>query len=108
MAELNSMGGPLVEQLQADGLPVYGFNTTNASKALIIDALALAFERQTIAVLPDETLLNELAAYESERLPGGMLRYNAPAGMHDDTVIATALAWHSGSAPTAGDLFAFA
>lgn len=108
MAEVNSMGGPLVEQLQADNLPVYGFQTTNASKGLIIDALALAFERQAIAVIPHETLLNELAAYESERLPGGMLRYSAPDGMHDDTVIAAALAWHSGSTPSAENLFAFA
>ena len=108
MAETNSMGGPLTEQLQADGLPVYGFNTTNASKGLIIDALALAFEKQSIAVLNHETLLSELEAYESERLPGGMLRYNAPAGMHDDTVMAAALAWHSGSVPAALDLFAFA
>lgn len=108
LAETNSMGGPLVEQLQADNLPVYGFNTTNASKAMVIDALALAFERQTIGVLYEERLLNELAAYESERLPGGMLRYSAPAGMHDDTVIALALAWHSGSTPDASELFAFA
>jgi phage terminase large subunit-like protein len=108
LAEANSMGGPLVEQLQNDGLPVYGFQTTNASKAMIIDGLALAFEKQSIGVLPDERLLNELEAYESERLPGGMLRYGAPAGMHDDTVIAAALAWHSGNLPSAGDLFAFA
>ena len=108
LAELNSMGGPIVEQLQADNLPVYGFQTTNASKGMIIDALALAFERQSIAVLPDERLLNELEAYESERLPGGMLRYGAPAGMHDDTVMAAALAWHSGNVPDAGNLFAFA
>jgi hypothetical protein len=29
-----------------------------------------------------------------ERLPGGGYRYSAPSGAHDDTVIATALAWH--------------
>lgn len=95
LAELNSMGGPLVERLQAEGLPVTGFNTTNASKGMIIDALALALERRELALLPDETLIGELQAYESERLPGGMLRYSAPAGMHDDTVIALALAWHA-------------
>lgn len=108
LAELNSMGGPLVEQLQGDGLPVYGFTTSNASKALIIDALALAFERERIKVIPDTRLLGELEAYESERLPGGLIRYGAPEGMHDDTVIALALAWHSASIPDAADLFAFA
>ena len=29
-----------------------------------------------------------------ERLPSGMLRYSAPEGMHDDTVMSLALAWH--------------
>ena len=38
-------------------------------------------------------LVGELQAYQAERLPGGMLRYGAPNGMHDDTVIALALAW---------------
>jgi len=28
-----------------------------------------------------------------ERLPSGMVRYSAPAGLHDDTVMALALAW---------------
>ena len=28
-----------------------------------------------------------------QRLPSGMMRYSAPDGMHDDTVMALALAW---------------
>jgi len=39
-------------------------------------------------------LVSELQAYTMERLPSGRFRYSAPAGMHDDTVIALALAWH--------------
>lgn len=93
VAEQNSMGGPLVEQLLNEGLPVLGFVTTNASKAQIIDALALAFERGDIRIIDDATLIAELQAYESERLPGGLLRYGAPEGMHDDCVISLALAW---------------
>jgi hypothetical protein len=34
-----------------------------------------------------------LQAYEAERLPSGAMRYNAPAGMHDDMVMSLALAW---------------
>lgn len=93
VAETNSMGGPLVEQLLGEGLPVMGFTTTNASKALIIDALALAFERDELRILNDAQLIAELQAYEAERLPGGMIRYSAPAGMHDDHVMSLALAW---------------
>jgi hypothetical protein len=108
VAEANSMGGPLVEQLLNEGLPVVGFTTTNASKALIIDALALAFERGELAILDDAQLIAELQAYEAERLPGGMVRYGAPTGMHDDHVISLALAWHGANVPSAERLFAFA
>jgi hypothetical protein len=93
IAESNSMGQPLVEQLQRAGLPVQPFQTTNASKAQAIDALALAFERGDIRILPDASLIAELQAYEAERLPSGLLRYGAPNGMHDDCVMALALAW---------------
>lgn len=98
--EQNSMGEPLVEQLQRQNLPIYPFTTTNASKAQVIDALALAFERSELRILPDETLLNELLAYQAERLPSGLLRYGAPEGLHDDTVISLALAWWGASQPT--------
>jgi hypothetical protein len=77
-----------------EGLPVRPFTTTHQSKAPLIDALALAVERREIALLPDAVMLNELVAYTLERLPGGGYRYTAPAGGHDDTVIALALAWH--------------
>ena len=93
VAERNSMGEPLIEQLLAQDLPVQPFTTTNASKARAVEALSLAFERSEIEIIPDQVLVNELQAFESQRLPSGMLRYSAPSGMHDDTVIALALAW---------------
>ena len=93
IAESNSMGEPIIEQLQRDGLPVMGFNTTNATKAAAIEALALAFERGDITILNDQTTVAELQAYEMDRTPSGMVKYGAPEGMHDDTVMALALAW---------------
>ena len=92
LAEANSIGGPVIEQLHREGLNVSPFTTTTATKAQIVDALALAFERRELRVLPDPVLIGELEAFESERLPSGILRYGAPEGQHDDTVIATALA----------------
>ncbi len=93
IAERNAMGEPLVEELQRAGLPVQPFTTTAASKTAAIEALALALERGDLRILPDPVLVGELQAYEAQRLPSGMLRYGAPAGMHDDTVVALALAW---------------
>jgi len=92
-AELNSIGTPLVEQLQAAGYPVEPFITTNASKKEAIEALALGIERKDVLLLKDETQLDEMESYTSERLPSGLMRYGAPEGQHDDTVMALALAW---------------
>lgn len=95
VVERNSMGEPLLEQLVRQGLPVEGFTTTNQTKAEIIESLVLAFERGEIQVPPDEVLINELQAYEMERLPSGRTRYQAPAGLHDDCVMSLALAWYA-------------
>mgnify|MGYP003147578275 CR=1 FL=1 len=93
ISETNSMGGPITEALQNAGLPVQGFNTNNQSKQQIIDGLALAFERGHIHIPRDPVLIGELQAYESKRLASGRMSYSAPAGLHDDTVMALALAW---------------
>jgi hypothetical protein len=93
IAEYNAMGGPLVERLQAEGLPVTSFVTTAASKHSIMTALELAFDGKAITVLADPVLIGELSAYEKHDR-AGLPGYSAPEGMHDDTVIALALAWH--------------
>lgn len=92
-AEANAMGEPLIEQAIRQGLPVSRFVTTNASKAAIIESLAMAFEQAQLAVLNDSILLGELEAFTSVLLPSGLTRYSAPGGLHDDCVISLALAW---------------
>lgn len=93
IAEANSMGQPVIEQLGREGLPVQPFTTTNASKTQVIDALALAFEQRALRILDDPVLISELLAFTAEKLPSGLVRYAARSG-HDDTVMALALAWH--------------
>ena len=93
IAERNSIGEPLIEAMQRQGLPVRPFQTSNATKTNAIDALALAFEQRTITILPDPVLIGELQSYEAEQLPSGLIRYGAPDGMHDDCVMSLALAW---------------
>lgn len=93
IAESNAMGKPNNDELRRMGLPVRDFVTTNATKADAIESLAAAFEQGNIRILDDPTLIAELQSYEVERLPSGMVRYSAPEGMHDDTVMSLALAW---------------
>ena len=93
IAEANSMGQPNIEALQNMGLYVTPFTTTNATKAHIIQALELAFERGEIGLLDDEYQITELMAYQSEKLPSGLVRYGSPEGLHDDTVMALAIGY---------------
>jgi phage terminase large subunit-like protein len=90
----SNVGVMFIELAIRAGLPVTPFTTTNASKQTVIDNLSLAFERGDISIINEPVLIHELQAYEMERLPSGMMRYNSPAGGHDDTVIALALAWY--------------
>jgi hypothetical protein len=113
VAEANSMGGPLVERLQRGyqtlvegprpALPLQAWTSTNATKAAVIQALSLAIERGDVTLLDDKVQTGELQAFESSMTQTGMVRYAAPPGLHDDTVIALALAWQGAatdSAPT--------
>jgi hypothetical protein len=95
VGERNAMGEPLVELLQRDGLPVEGWFALNESKKLLVDDLALAMERESVQLLDDLTLKNELKVFTMDRLPSGKFRYAAPKGFHDDCVISLALAYHA-------------
>ncbi len=93
VAESNSMGEPIIEQLVRDGLPVMPFQTTATSKPPLIENLALAFERAEMQWQADPVWTGELEAYERKISPvTGRSQYSAPEGMHDDTVMARALA----------------
>ena len=95
-AEENSIGGPNIEALQLEGLPIYPFTTTAVSKPPLIQSLALAFERLECKWLDVPAATAELHAFES-RIANNTHRmaYAAPEGLHDDTIIARALAWRA-------------
>lgn len=105
-AEANAAGDVNIEALIAEGVPVCAFTTTARSKPVLIDKLALALEHGELALLPDPVLLAELNAFRVDPTPLGGYRYGAPAGLHDDTVIALALAWHGARTGGAGIGFA--
>lgn len=96
--ERNSIGEPLIETISIQPWcppVILPFTTTNASKTLVVEAFALALEQGTVKFVDDPVLVGELQAFEAERLPSGLLRYRAPEGMHDDTVIAAIIGWHA-------------
>lgn len=91
--EANSIGGPNIEALQQEELPVTPFMTTGKSKPAMIEALALGIEREEMKLLKDEYQMHELRAYAMEKTAAGNIAYGAPPGGHDDVVISLGLAW---------------
>jgi len=96
LAEDNSIGAPNVQALQEEGLPVVAFTTTSKTKGQIIRNLQLAFEREELQWQSDSVWTAELEAYEQKISPTtGRATFSAPEGVHDDTVMARALAAHA-------------
>lgn len=96
LAEQNSIGDPVIEVLHREGLPVRPFQTTSTSKPPLIESLALAFERAECQWQADPIWTSELEAYERKvSVQTGRSSYSAPEGLHDDTVMARALAWQA-------------
>jgi len=92
VAESNAMGEPIIEDLQIAGLPVMPFQTTATSKPPLIENMALSFERAEFQFLDVPLATAELESYERKTSAiTNRSQYSAPAGMHDDTVVARAL-----------------
>jgi hypothetical protein len=107
LAEENSIGSPNIEALNNEGMNVKPFTTTAATKPPLIQSLALAFERTEAKWLNIPVATAELIAYEAKiSAATGRPSYGAPEGMHDDTVIARALAWDAVMNPPRKILYA--
>jgi len=88
------VGDPIWEDLnkQTSGNMI-GFSIkSNAIKRQLIDGLVIAIENKAISYPEIEELINELTIFEYEKMPSGIEKMHAPAGYHDDCVIALALA----------------
>jgi Terminase large subunit, T4likevirus-type, N-terminal/Terminase RNaseH-like domain len=93
LAEENGMGAVQNAELRQAGMNVQDWITTNASKTEMVSRLVQAFEQQLVRIPNDEVLLGELQAFQATPLPGGQFRYSAPPGLHDDLVMALAIAY---------------
>lgn len=95
LVDSTGVGEPIYEDLRRAGCYVRPYRLTSASKAAIIDRLALVLERKQIT-LPSEQVwpegIGELEAFEYSITNSGNVKSGAPSGAHDDCVIALALA----------------
>ena len=91
--DATGVGDPVYDDLRHVIPRIEPVRLTNLNKAQLIQRLIVAIEQQQIG-WPEAwtTLTDELKRYEYQITPSGNITYNAPAGYHDDCVIALALA----------------
>ena len=87
----------IVENLGKRNLNVVPFKTSNNSKDIIVQALSVAIQQQTLKLLPIDdpvgaVTIAELQAYTMRQLENGGWKYGAPDGEHDDCVMSLAFA----------------
>jgi hypothetical protein len=94
VVETNSIGDVYLGMLKRKvrkGL-IREFTTTNDSKRKAIENLIKEFQTGRITIPQDKELTKQLQHYGIEKTPGGKVTYNGQNGVHDDYVIALALA----------------
>lgn len=103
LVDSTGAGEPVYESLLEAGCYVHPYTFTQRSKSALIDNLAMHFE-QGIITLPETDQwpegIEELEAFEYSVTDSGNVKSGAPYGMHDDCVIALALAcWQARTSP---------
>lgn len=88
--DATGVGDPVVEALAHDCPYITPFPFTNKSKQQLMEGLTLGIQSRAIEY-PDGPIRSELEAFEFTQ-KGASYYYSAPPGMHDDCVMALALA----------------
>ena len=91
LCDRTGVGDPLLETLQREFPHAEGVAFTQALKQSLIENLALMLEQGRLQLLPHPDLLRELYHFEATPTPSGV-RLEGASGVHDDLVIALALA----------------
>ncbi len=90
LVDSSGVGDPILERLQRQSRRFEGFRFTGLSKQQLMDRLRTAIQRRDVR-FPDGPIRHELESFEYEFTARGV-RYSAPHGIHDDCVMALALA----------------
>lgn len=94
------VGDPIYEDLRKLGLRVEGYKFTLESKERLINNLAVRIENREITIPNIPELIKELKIFQYELTKSGRVHLSAPAGFHDDCVVALALAAWATSKPS--------
>jgi hypothetical protein len=91
--EVNNQGDVFFELLKMKvGNLVQPYTTTSKTKPIMIEDLAVSFEQLELSLPNEEYLIDELEAFTYVfDVKTRNVKYSAPEGIHDDTVISLAL-----------------
>jgi len=93
MLDTTGVGEAVADMLREKKLPVIPFVFTQKSKQELIATLQREIEHKRVAFpVEDQQLFRELKAFAATVSTSNNVQYSAPAGYHDDCVIAAALA----------------
>lgn len=92
IVDATGVGDPIAEDLARRGLSVLPFQITQSSKKELVKRLQVAIEQRMVTFPHIPLLIDELTTYAYDMTDAGNIRFSAPDGMHDDCVIALALA----------------
>jgi hypothetical protein len=106
LMDSTGVGDPICEDLQAEGLDITGFKFSQTSKQDLMKGLVVAIQQRRIS-FPDGAITAELNIFEYEFSHTGV-KYAAPAGFHDDCVMALGLAWQNYNTKRATGSYSFA
>lgn len=95
-AEENSIGTVYLDLLRrrCPDITIDSFTTTNDSKRVIIENMIASVNAEEAKFIRGDEQYREIGNYMMEITPSGKITYNGALGIHDDIVIADALALH--------------
>lgn len=92
IADATGLGGLYaVDDLRHAGVSVEAFTFTSKSKAELMHNLAVDLEQERLALYDHDVTRNELTSIQRTFTPSGGERFEAPQGLHDDSVMALGL-----------------
>ncbi len=106
VVDSTGVGDPILEDLLREGVNIEGLKFTSQSKQQLMEGLASAIQQGRIG-FPEGVIVDELDVFEYQFTSHGV-RYSAPSGFHDDTVMALALAWQNHNIKRGSGRYAFA
>lgn len=90
VGDSTGIGDVVIESIQSFNTPILGYLFTPKSKQSLMERLANAIQSKQITI-PEGVVRAELETFSYEYTAHGV-RYTAPEGLHDDCVMALALA----------------